>query len=243
MSGVIRACLFDLDGTLLPMDTESFVHHYLRELASHVADVVSPDKLVRYLWEATETMIRNSEAHKTNEEVFVEHFLHLAGISKEEIWPYFDRFYEEHFPKLKTHVEPTPLSRRVVEAAIEKGYKVAVATNPVFPRVAIMERLRWAEVDDLPFEWVTVYEEMHFCKPRPEYFREISDRLGVRPEECVMIGNDMQEDMVAQTVGMKTFYLNQCRIDRGHPVYQPDQEGSMEELLSAILEGTGVFAD
>jgi HAD superfamily hydrolase (TIGR01549 family) len=235
--------LFDLDGTLLPMDTEAFVQQYLRALAPHVADLIPPDKLVFWLLEATKQMIRNGEAHRTNEEVFTEHFLQLAGLPKEAIWPHFDRFYDEHFPKLKVYAEPTPLSRRVVEAALNRGYKVAVATNPVFPRAAILERLRWAEVDDLPFDWVTIYEETHFCKPHPEYYREIADRLGVRPEECVMIGNDMQEDMVAQTVGMKTFYLTQFRINRGHPVYQPDQEGSMEELLSSIQEGTGVFAD
>ncbi|GGE26156.1 hydrolase [Marinithermofilum abyssi] len=238
---MIKVCLFDLDGTLLPMDTEAFVEKYMGTLAPYVADVIPPKELVSLIWDATKKMIADTDPTKTNAEVFEERFLAQSRLEREEIWPLFDRFYVEEFPKLKTYAQPTPISRQVVKAAREKGYKVVVATNPVFPREAILERMRWAQVDDL-VHWATVYEETHFCKPQPGYYREIAERLGVRPEECVMIGNDMQEDMVASTVGMKTFFLTECRIDRGQPKYQPDQEGTMEELLTAIREGKGLFA-
>ncbi|TCW40578.1 HAD family hydrolase [Laceyella sacchari] len=239
---MIKACLFDLDGTLLPMDTEAFVNVYLGALAPQVAHVIPPDKLVKMIWHATEEMIKNTDEQLTNEQVFERTFLEVSKVSKEEIWPVFDRFYREEFPKLQTHVGREPLMREVVQAALERGYKVAVATNPVFPKEAIWERMRWAGVDDLPFSLVTVYEEMHFCKPQPCYYLEVADGLGVKPEECVMIGNDMQEDMVASTVGMKTFYLQQHRIDRGQPVYPFDMEGTAAELLSAIREGKELFA-
>jgi FMN phosphatase YigB (HAD superfamily) len=116
-----------------------------------------------------------------------------------------------------------------------------VATNPVFPRRAIWERLRWVGVDDLPLAHVTVYEETCFCKPHPRYYLEVAKRLGVKPEECVMIGNDMQEDMVASTVGMKTFFLKEYRIDRGRPSFTVDQEGSLADLLESIRKNTGIF--
>ncbi|MFC7440347.1 HAD family hydrolase [Laceyella putida] len=239
---MIKACLFDLDGTLLPMDTEAFVKIYLGALAPQVAHLIPPDKLVKMIWHATEEMIKNVDENVTNEQVFERVFLQLCGLNKGDIWPIFDRFYRDEFPKLKGHVGHNPLMREVVQAAVDKGYKVAVATNPVFPKEAIHERMRWAGVDDLPFEVVTVYEEMHFCKPQPKYYLEVAKRLGVQPDECVMIGNDMQEDMVASTVGMKTYYLHQHRIDRGRPVYPFDMEGTAEELLAAIREGKGVFA-
>jgi HAD superfamily hydrolase (TIGR01549 family) len=238
---MIKACLFDLDGTLLPLDTEAFVHVYLKALAPHVAPLIPPDKLVPMIWQATVAMIRSTEDHLTNEEVFEREFLKLCGMEKEEIWPVFDRFYAEEFPKLREHAGYDPLSREAVEAALEKGYKVAVATNPVFPEAATMERLRWAGLEDLPFELVTVYENSFYCKPHPEYYLAVADKLGVRPGECVMVGNDMQEDMVASTVGMRTFYVDRFRIDRGEPTYRVDQEGSMADLVRSIREGTGVF--
>lgn len=238
---MIKACLFDLDGTLLPMDLDHFVEMYLKALAPHTAHVLPPDKLIPAIWQATKAMIESDEGNLTNEQVFEREFLKLTGLQKEEIWPLFLHFYEEEFPRLKEHATYEPLARQVMEAALSQGYKVAVATNPVFPKAAIYERLRWAGVADLPLEMVTVYEETHYCKPRPEYYVEVAECLGVKPDECVMIGNDMQEDMVASTVGMKTFYLDQCRIDRGQPVYPVDQEGTLSDLLQAIQTGTGVF--
>ncbi len=238
---VIKACLFDLDGTLLPVDTDRFVKTYLKALAPHVAHLIPPDELVPMIWKATMAMIESGEGELTNEQVFEREFLKLAGLKRQEIWPEFDRFYEVGFPKLQQHTGHDPIAREVVQAAVNRGYKVAVATNPVFPKVAIMERMRWAGVADLPFEWVTAYEETHYCKPRPEYYLEVAERIGVKPEECVMIGNDMQEDMVASTVGMKTFFLLEYRIDRGKPSYRVDQEGSLTDLLEAIRTDAGVF--
>lgn len=236
-----KACLFDLDGTLLPMDTEAFVKIYLGSLAPQVAHLIPPDKLVKMIWQATEEMIKNTDRSLTNAEVFEQSFLKRCGLNREDIWPIFDQFYRDEFPKLQDHVGYHPLMREVVLAAVDRGYKVAVATNPVFPKEAIHERMRWAGVADLPFEVITIYEEMHFCKPQPQYYLEVAERLGVKPSECIMIGNDMQEDMIASTTGMKTYYLDQHRIDRGQPRYPFDMEGTVEELLAAIREGKGIF--
>ncbi|MDR6226817.1 HAD family hydrolase [Desmospora profundinema] len=238
---MFKVVCFDLDGTLLPMDTEAFVEQYLKELAPFLAPVLSPNKLVPLIWDATRTMIENTDPTRTNEEVFQERFLSRSGFKRDEIWPMFDRFYSEHFPTMKQYVEPGPLGRQVVEAALSGGYRVAVATNPVFPKAAIRERMRWADVDDL-VEWVSVYEETHHCKPQPGYYREVAERMGAAPEECLMVGNDLQEDMVAKGVGMKTYLVTDWLIDRGHPVYEPDQRGTMEELLRDLKEKRGLFS-
>lgn len=238
---MIKACLFDLDGTLLPMDTHAFVETYLKAIAPHVKEVIPPDQLIPVIWKSTLAMIESDDPKLTNEQVFKKTFESTSGIPLEKIWPLFEQFYEEEFPKLQEHTGHDPVARLVVESLLEKGYHVAVATNPVFPKMAIIERMRWAGVHDLPFKHVTVYEDTYFCKPRGEYYLEVADRLGVRPEECVMVGNDMQEDMVASSVGMKTYYVQQYRIDRGNPVYQVDQEGSLQDLLLSVREGTGIF--
>lgn len=240
----IKAVLFDLDGTLLPMDTDAFVHQYLKVLTPYVAHLIPPEIFVSSLWKATELMIRNKEAHLTNEEVFVKEFCNLTGVEKEQVWPTFDRFYEEEFPKLHIHTEPIPdLSRKVIQSSLDRGYRVVVATNPVFPGAAIRERLKWAGIDDLPIEFVTMYEETHFCKPNQEYYLEVVERLALQPDECVMVGNDRQEDLAASLAGLKTYYINQCRIDRGEPAFVPDQEGTLDDLYHAINQKQGIFAN
>jgi HAD superfamily hydrolase (TIGR01549 family) len=235
--------LFDLDGTLLEMQTEPFVKHYLKELGRYIGDRYDAEKLLSLIWEATKAMIVNQEPHKTNEQVFIEYFVAHSGLDKEEVWPIFDAFYRDVFPTLSHLTSPSPWAKKIVEAAKGQGYRVAVATNPVFPRMAIHNRLAWIELAPEDFELVTVYEESHFTKPNPGYFQEICDKLGVQPTECIMVGNHMQEDMVASKLGMKTFLVTNYLEDRGEPQYQVDQSGSLEELYEAITNRTGVFAN
>ncbi|MDQ0254301.1 FMN phosphatase YigB (HAD superfamily) [Evansella vedderi] len=238
-----KAILFDLDGTLLPMDTESFVKVYISQLAPRVAHIMDPNDFIKALWTGTEGMMRNLDPEKTNEQVFEETFLSIIPVKKEDIWATLDEFYENIFPTFSHLCEPTPVARQIAEEALHQGYKIAVATNPVFPKAAIYHRLKWAGIDDIPFELVTVYEESMFTKPHSQYYKDIYQRLEVKPEECIMVGNDKQEDMVASEVGMKTFLVEGFVIDRGEPQYTIDDQGTLSELYTKLKERTGLFAD
>lgn len=234
--------LFDLDGTLLEMQTEPFVKSYLVEVGRHIGDKYDTEKLLKLIWDATKAMIVNQDADKTNEQVFIEYFTANSEWEREEVWPLFDSFYRDVFPTLSHLTYPSPWAKKIVETAKAQGYRVAVATNPVFPREAIFHRLAWIGMSADDFELVTVYEESHFTKPNPGYFAEICQKLGVQPTECIMIGNHMQEDMVASTLGMKTYLVTNWMEDRGEPQYPVDQRGALEELYQALTERTGVFA-
>ncbi|GAA4711008.1 HAD family hydrolase [Brevibacillus fulvus] len=234
--------LFDLDGTLLEMRTDPFIKAYLQELGRYVGDRFDAKQLVQVILEATKAMILNDDPDKTNERVFMEHFLQKTGVSKEQVWPLFDTFYREVFPTLSHLTYPSPWGKKIVEAAKQQGFRVAVATNPVFPRDAIHSRLAWIELAPEDFELVTVYEESHFTKPNPKYFLEICQKLQVQPDACIMVGNHMQEDMVAGQTGMKTFLVTNYLEDRGEPQYRVDQSGTLEELYRAISQRSGIFA-
>lgn len=237
-----KVILFDLDGTLLPMDTDAFVQTYLKELAPRVAHIIDPNVFMKALLAGTEAMIRNLEHHKTNEQVFEETFLSLIELKKEDIWPTLDDFYTNVFPTFSYLCKPSPIAKQIVEEAVKQGYRVAVATNPVFPKVAINERLKWAEIADVPFEIVTVYEENTFTKPHREYYENLCERLNVNPEECIMVGNDKQEDMSASQIGMNTFLVEGFVIDRGQPQYEIDDHGTLEQLYEKLKNKEGLFA-
>lgn len=237
-----KAMLFDLDGTLLPTDIDEFIKIYLKEVGKFVGPHFPAEEVLRHLLHGTKAMIENYEAEKTNAQVFEEAFLAVSGWEKERIWPLFDRFYEEVFPRLSVHVQPSLLARKILQEAVDQGYDLVIATNPLFPAQAIRERMRWAGVDDFSYRWVTVYEEAHFCKPHLTYYREICDRLDLPPENCLMIGNDMQEDMVAGQLGMRTYWVTDFAIDRGDPIYPVSAQGTLKELLAALKKGEGIFA-
>lgn len=238
----VNTILFDLDGTLLEMQTDPFVKSYLKELGRYVGDKYDAQKLLALIWDATKAMIMSQEPEKTNEQVFIEYFQAHGEWDKAELWPIFDAFYREVFPTLSHLTHPSPWAKKIVEAAKQQGFRIAVATNPVFPRDAIHHRLAWINMTADDFELVTVYEESHFTKPNPGYFAEICDKLGADPSSCVMVGNHMQEDMVASKLGLKTFLVTNWMEDRGEPQYPVDQRGTLEELYTAISERSGVFA-
>ena len=121
----------------------------------------------------------------------------------------------------------------MMQQVFERGLKVVVATNAVFPMIALQQRLDLAGVGHFDYELITSYEVMHFCKPHPEYYQEIAATIGVKPEECLMVGNDIGEDLPAGTIGMKTFLVENMLIDKGQDL-TPDWRGCLPDLYEFI---------
>ncbi|NLW08138.1 MAG: HAD family hydrolase [Clostridia bacterium] len=233
---IYRYLLLDLDGTLLPMDTDSFIRKYLEAIAARLQPYLPPQEFIVHLLAATETMVRNKDLELTNEEVFMADFFRRSNLKPAEILPVFDSFYREDFPCLVCHTSPTSLAPQILAQALKCNLELIIATNPVFPRIAIEERMRWAGVDNFPFRLVTTYENMHFCKPLQEYYSEILAYLGAQPEHCLMVGNDVEEDMIAAELGIHTYLVDDYLINRsGRPV-QSHYQGSLEDFL-AFLRG------
>lgn len=224
------AILFDLDGTLLPMDTDLFLEKYLTLLSQATKTYIEPEFFVDKLMKSTYAMISNLESNKTNEEVFLESFFDSPDLSPEKLLPIFDDFYRTDFKKLSPYFPPHPLVPKIVNTALAQS-PVVIATNPVFPRIAIEERLTWAGVEDQPYALITSYEVMHFCKPQIEYYMEITEMLNIPPEKCLMIGNDVEEDLVAAEIGMKTFLVDDFIINRRNIDYRPDYRGNLRDLF------------
>lgn len=235
---MLKTILFDLDGTLLPIDTESFVRQYMKALAAYAGHLIPPIRLVEEIMAATHEMIRNTDPDLTNAQVFARHFFPKVGREEAEMMPLFDAFYREKFPALIAACPGVPgLARKVVQTAVDKGYEIALATNPLFPRAAIEERMRWVGVDQMPWRLITTYEEMHACKPQPAFYREVLERIGRQPEECLMVGNDVQEDGVAGRLGIRLFFVTDFLMDREGVPLAPEHSGTLADFLHRLEEG------
>ncbi|HEU4964894.1 MAG TPA: HAD family hydrolase [Bacilli bacterium] len=232
----LTTLLFDLDGTLLPMDQDHFTKGYFKQLIPRVAHLIGPEPFVDQLWKSTEAMVRNDDPTLTNEQVFKQDFLTALNVQESDYWPILEDFYAGRFGELSELTNPTPLARQVCLAALDKGYEIVLATNPLFPRSAILHRMRWAGVEDLPFRLVTTLEEMHFCKPNPSYYREILQKIDRAPESCMMIGNDGYEDLIAGKLGTQTYWVTDCAIEEESKSLPFDHKGTMEDLLRFIRD-------
>ncbi len=213
----------------------SFLSEYFRAITAHVAGVVAPDRFLQALLLGTDEMLANRDSGRTNQQVFRDAFFARVGSTEAELLPMFEDFYRARFPDLRPHARALPEARMLVVAVQEMGLRTAVATNPVFPRMAIEERIRWAGLADLPFDLITSYEVMHACKPHREYFREVARRLDCRMEDCLMVGNDVVVDLEgARAVGMQTFHVVPSP---GPSRWSPS--GTLQELLAWILARGG----
>lgn len=205
---MIRAVLFDLDGTLLGNDMDRFMPAYFDCLQKFVAPHDPSETFLSALLIAVREAIRRPDPRRTVWERFMEAFERETRRSRDFWIPILERFYGEAFPSLRALTAPRVEARLLVERARARGLRIAVATNPVFPEVAIRQRLEWAGLGDIPFDWVTTMENMHFTKPWPEYYLEVASHLQVAPEACGMIGNDWEQDIEpARKVGMRTFWV------------------------------------
>lgn len=206
----IRALLLDLDDTLLGNNTHTFMEHYFALLSDYARPILDSDTFLPSLIQSTQAAIQNTDPALSNADVFWANFERLTGGQRSELDPFFRRFYEMEFPRLRVSTTPRPAAVELIRAAFDRGYAVVIATNPLFPQTAIEQRLDWAgvPVSNFPYALVTSYENMHATKPQPAYYREILDIIGCVPAESLMAGDDWKNDIApAAAVGIKTFWV------------------------------------
>lgn len=235
---MVEAILFDLDGTLLPMEQKQFTQAYFGALCAYTAPLGYNDakKLIGAIWKGTEDMVRN-DGRRTNEEVFWESFAHIFGEKVYGDKSLFDTFYATDFHAARNVCGFTENAATAVRKAKGMGCKVVLASNPIFPFVGQKSRIQWAGLIADDFDYITSYENSHYCKPNPEYYAEIADAIGCAPEHCLMIGNDASEDSSAEKIGMRFFLLTDCLInDKGLDIskYAQGDYDALQRYLSSL---------
>ena len=235
---MIPTLLIDLDNTLLGNDMETFLPLYLQKLGAHLADLIPPDQMIPELLNGTRKMLDNLDPTVNLEQAFAQHFYPALGVSEGKLRTQIDDFYATVFPSIKAITTRFPESERFMKAIFGAGYEVVVATSPMFPRTAIVQRLEWAGVSVERFDYtlITSYEDFHFTKPHLEYYAEILGRLGRSSHETVMIGNDPENDLrPARTLGIPVFHAHGSSTDE-YP------GGSLEDAIP-WLENAPMHSD
>lgn len=230
----MKAILFDLDGTLLPLDEKLFVDIYFTELSKVFSEYnIESNKLVEAIWSATHEIIKN-DGKRTNEEAFWEKFKSIINIDLSNVKEVLEKFYaNEFFTKLKKCSTENNLAKVAVNLAKKNGRKVVLATNPVFPIDALV-RLKWTGLDIDDFDYVTHYSNSSFSKPNPKYYLDLCKKLNVEPKDCLMIGNDERQDIfAASSAGMNCYLVTdylytypECKVNC--------EKGSFKDLIEKL---------
>lgn len=231
---MIKYVLFDLDGTLLGMHHEEFSKNYFilltKEIAQYGFDPILAKKAIYY---GLKLMVEN-DGKKTNEEMFYQGFKDILG---ERILLYKDKlndFYKNNFLLLKQYCYVHKLANYIIKKLKEYNYHLILATNPIFPRIATLERMKWALIDENDFDLITTYEKECFCKPNLKYYESIINRFDINPKECLMIGNDINEDMIINKLGASVFLLTNDLLNIHNVDINLYPHGDYDELIKFL---------
>jgi FMN phosphatase YigB (HAD superfamily) len=230
---MIKNYLFDLDGTLLPLDEELFIKHYFGLLAQKFMELkLNPEVMIKKLWAGTKAMIENDGKY-TNEKVFWDTF-YPEALNQDELKNALEEFYLTTFEDVKISSSLSPYSKKIIDLLKQRDKNIVLATNPVFPLVATKKRISWAGLHHDDFLHITSYENSNFAKPSINYYEMILKRMNFLPEETIMIGNDSLEDMVAMGLGVKTFLVTDCLNNKNDIDINQFENGSLKDLYEKI---------
>ncbi|MEW6670145.1 MAG: HAD family hydrolase [Thermodesulfobacteriota bacterium] len=246
---MLKAILFDLDNTLIMFDEDIFYAGYIRRISRVFADIMPAEAFIERLITATRSLKKNN-GQISNKDYFLAGFCRGYEDRQEELWQRFQYFYDKEYDKLEINISLPDSLAEVFSDLTRGSFTLVLASNPLFPENVQMKRLAWAGLGHVPFHLVTHIENMTFCKPRLEYYLEICDKIRTAPQNCLMVGNDPVNDMIAARVGMKTYLtddakeidnsaLKQSRNLSGTPpadIPRPDFEGPLAGVVHAVRE-------
>lgn len=224
------AVLLDLDNTLLGNPMEKFLPAYFALLETHLQPYLQGQALAQLMVSSVQVMQANQDPAVTNLVAFMTDFAQRLGVPGEALQPLIETFYRDDYPQLQQHTLLRAEARELVSHLLQAGHPVVIATNPLFPDTAIMQRLAWAGIADFPYTLVTTMENMCFSKPNPLYYQEILARIGAPPETTWMVGDDLENDIIpARTLGLKTWWITEAP-ETG----QADKEGALADFLAWV---------
>ena len=240
----LQAVLFDLDNTLILFEELIFFEHYTKKLYLAFKDIMNPHEFTQRLIHSTQMMVNNN-GEMNNAQFFIKDFANGTGIDETNLWQRFENFYENEFEQFKPLMKPLDGAKEVISLIQDSGLKIVIASNPMFPNNVQLARLRWAGLDDIHFDLITAAENSTYVKPRLEYYYQICEKINVLPENCLMVGNDPFNDMIASRTGMKTYLTtdsSHLSIELSRELAKnenikmpvPDYRGPLKELMKVI---------
>jgi len=216
---LIRALLFDLDETLLDRDASlrAFLARQYTRFATALAAVPFADYEARFLL--------HDEYGYVAKEIVYQQLVTEFGLALDST-SLVEDFYIDSWQSGILFADTIALLQQAQQA----GYRIAIVTNgAVRTQMPKITNTALAHLVDQ----VLISEAEGVRKPDAEIFRRAAQRLGVAPDECIMIGDNPQADVWgALQVGMQAIWL------QGYlpwPADLPAHSGRTVATIGALL--------
>lgn len=233
---MLNTILFDLDGTLAPFFQDDFIHTYFKLLVRRLSPMgYDGDKLIQALWNGVDAMIKNDGA-VTNRQAFWNVFTQELGMQALALESILDDFYSREFDGVRSILREDANRSGLIRSLQEKGYALVLATNPIFPAVAVETRLSWVGLAGSDFDYVTTYENSRRSKPNPGYYLDILSQIGKQGSDCLMVGNNPVDDMAALEAGLSAFLVTDYLENPGNVPVEGYPHGSFQRLNASLTK-------
>ena len=207
---MIKAVLLDLDNTLLENPDHKFADAFRRAFAQHLEEQTGRAAAHGVFRSAARKLNERRHIVSSNDEVMTSSMAADLDASIDDTRKLLTLFYASSYGRLRRHTTAISDAQELVEALFDQRLTVAIATNPIYPESAIVQRLEWAGLGKFieSFAYITCSENMHFAKPDPAFYAELVARMGIEPDEALMVGDNAVNDIrPAECVGLHTWQV------------------------------------
>ena len=208
---MIKAVFLDLDNTLLHNPDRRFSAAFRQQFDRYFSSCFSIEDASTALRTAIRAISSDSCNNATNTQVMLDSLSAALSLSRAETAAALASFYDEDYNELKALTAPVSKAEALVERLLNENVLVAIATNPLYPESAILKRIEWAGLSNFvcEFAFVTNSDNVHFAKPCPAYFAETVARVGIEPDEALVVGDSLINDIdAARAIGLHTWQVN-----------------------------------
>lgn len=239
--------IFDLYGTLIDIHTDEYSLDFWRRAVQVFAmggASFSPGELrTAYSKYVRRAVMREKLKHISYKHLDIDllevfrKLYELKGIDADEVQL---RDTACRFRKASTeHINLYDGVIELLEGLRDAGKKIYLLSNA-------QESFTIPEMDELGilgyFDGIMISSEEKVCKPQKQFFEKLLERYELKPSECLMVGNDMNSDMLgAESVGIDGLYIHQ---DISPEVYDESEiharwkimDGDVNKILGYILD-------
>jgi len=195
----VEAVIFDWGGTLTPWHSFDQValwqdicaRYFTADLARrHAAAIFAAE---RALW---------LESERDNRSATMDRLFRQAGVTPA------DGFMETYFEAWEPHTFTDPDAGELLAALRDRGIRIGVLSNTMWPRSRHEEVFRRDGVLDL-IDGAVYTSEIDWTKPHPEAFKAAMRAVGAAdPARCVFVGDRPYDDVFgAKRAGMRAVLI------------------------------------
>lgn len=213
---MLKAVIFDLDGTLLnrQASVESFVQGQYERLFESVSHIPKEQYIARFIELDNHGYVWKDKVYQQ----LVKELSIQALTWQELLSDYIDHFH--------THCVAFPNLIPMLEQ-LQNQYSLGMVTNG--KGRFQMQNIQALHIESY-FSSILISEYEGLSKPDPAIFQKVAFQLGLSPSECIYVGDHPINDIKgAQAVGMKAMWKKDTFFD------EPEAEYVVEHLKEIPL--------